>query len=73
MQDDKDRPSTETTATPQPPKGADMKDLVTPGRNADIEADAQTEEAVPGGEMPGADEADEPANPDDPEEAQSPT
>ncbi len=72
MQDDKVRTSTETSKTPVSPTGKDMKDLVTPGDNAATEADDQIEEAVPGGEMPGANEAD--PKPDEaPEEEQSPT
>jgi hypothetical protein len=65
MQNEKDLPSTETAATPQPPTGEDIKDLVTPGKNAEIEAEAQTERFT-------KEHADE-ATPEDPEEAQSPT
>lgn len=62
--DEKTLPSSETAATPQPPVGEDIKDLVTPGDNAEIEAEAQT-----GGKGGEADEA----APEDSEEAQSPT
>jgi hypothetical protein len=62
--DKKTLPSSETSATPQPPVGEDIKDLVTPGDNAEIEAEAQTDQkAGKVGE----------AAPEDPEEAQSPT
>lgn len=61
---EKTLPSSETAATPQTPVGEDIKDLVTPGDNAAIEAEAQT-----GGTGGEADEA----APEDPEEAQSPT
>jgi hypothetical protein len=71
MQDSNDLPSTETPATPRPPKGENVKDLVTPGDQSDEEAEAE-EVAPPGGEMPGADEAD-PTPGEAPEEEQSPT
>lgn len=61
---EKTLPSSETAATPQPPIGEDIKDLVTPGDNAEVEAKAQT-----GGDGGKPDEA----SPDDEEEAQSPT
>jgi len=61
---EKTLPSSETAATPQPPVGEDIKDLVTPGDNAEIEAKAQTSDA--GGKP-------DEARPDDEEEAQSPT
>lgn len=73
MQDDQDRPLSETDATPKVPRGENVKDLVTPGGDADEEADAE-QTAPPGGEMPGADETE--ANPkpgEAPEEEQSPT
>lgn len=62
--DSKILPSSETAATPQPAVGEDIKDLVTPGGNAEVEAEAQT-----GGTGTKPDEA----APDDREEAQSPT
>lgn len=70
MQDDQDRPSTETEATPKVPVGQDVKALVTPGDPAEAEADAE-EFAAPGGEMPGANKADD--KPDEVKEKPSPT
>ena len=58
MHDEKDRPSTETEATPRVPLGKDVKALVTPGDPAEAEGEAE-EVAAPGGEMPGANEADD--------------
>ncbi|MFC3693141.1 hypothetical protein [Chenggangzhangella methanolivorans] len=67
MQNDNDRPSTETAATPKPPAGENMKDLVTPGDDSKKEADA---DAIPSG----ADTIEgDVARPEDAEEAQSPT
>lgn len=64
MQHDTDRPSTETDATPKVPAGHDVKTLVTPGDPAEAEAEAE-EIATPGGEMPGANEADDKPDRDD--------
>lgn len=72
MRNDKELPSTETPETPRPPAGENMKDLVTPGPNADAEAEAQTDDVAPGGGMPGVDAANPPAD-EAPEEEQSPT
>lgn len=66
--DDDDRPSTETADTPQPPKGEDLKKLMTPGADAEKEVDADPRPAAGAGEQ-----RTEPARPVDPEEAQSPT
>lgn len=48
MPDDKDRPSTETEETPTPPKGQNIKALVTPGDDA-VEEAQDEEEAPPKG------------------------
>lgn len=67
MQNDNDRPSTETAATPKSPAGENMKNLVTPGDDSAKEAEADT---IPGG----ADTIEgDVSRPEDPEEAQSPT
>lgn len=65
MSEQKVRPSTETEATPRPPTGENMKDLVTPGQNSEPEADAQTARQKT--------DAPKPADPEIDEEAQSPT
>lgn len=73
MQDGQDRPLTETDATPKVPRGEKVKDLVTPGGDADEEAEAEAI-SPPGGLRAGADQRE--ANPkpgEAPEEEQSPT
>lgn len=67
MQNGDDRPSTDTAATPKPPAGETMKDLVPPGDGPEREAEADT---IPSG----ADTIEGYVpRPEDPEEAQSPT
>lgn len=69
MQNETDRPSTETERTPKPAVGEDIKALVTPGDDADREAEVERPHTGAGE----ASDEDEVAHPDDPEEAQSPT
>jgi hypothetical protein len=61
--DDRTRPSTETEATPKPPDGQNIKNLVTPGDDADVEAEAEREEPKEANPDPG----------EAPEEERSPT
>ncbi len=73
MHGDRDRPLTGTDATPKVQRGENIKDLVTPGADADEEAEAE-EIAPPGGQKVSANETR--ANPEPgeaPEEEQSPT
>lgn len=79
MQNDQDRPSSESPQTPRPPKGEDVKRLVTPGDDAAEEADAENTAPPPGAgdsetdaPEPGAAAA-EPSPGEAPEEEQSPT
>ena len=69
MQNEIDRPSSETESTPKAPVGEDIKALVTPGDDAEHEAEAERPHTGAGE----ASDEDEVAHPDDPEEAQSPT
>jgi hypothetical protein len=43
MQDEKILPSTATAETPQPAIGEDIKDLVTPGKHAEIDRGSDRE------------------------------
>lgn len=73
MQDDQDRPLTKNGRDAKGAQRRNIKDLVTPGGDADEEAEAE-QIAPPGGEVPHAGEAE--ANPkpgEAPEEEQSPT
>lgn len=66
-----DRPSTETNATPKPPAGENIKNLVTPGDDASEEAEAEYEQ---GATSDGDDTIEgDVARPLEADEAQSPT
>jgi hypothetical protein len=79
MHNDQDWPSTETPQTFRPPKGEDVKRLVTPGDDAAEEADAENTAPPPGAGKSGANTpepgaaAAEPTPGEAPEEEQSPT
>lgn len=68
MQNETDLPSTETAVTPQPPTGENVKALVTPGDDAEREAEAERPH-----KGVGETDAANAAHPEDPEEGQSPT
>ncbi len=72
MQDDQDRPLSESDATPKVSRGENIKDLVTPGGDADEEAEAE-EAALPSGGKSGIGEKANPKPGEAPEEEQSPT